>query len=96
MAKETELAQELTDEARATANAKQAERKKVVAQIVRLRRNGNGYPSIARILNDSKVPTFGKGRTWYPPVVRAICIRELGGAEESKTVREAALAKEPA
>jgi Recombinase len=92
-AKETELTQELTAEAKATAKAKATERAKVVKQIVRLRKAGNGYPAIAKVLNDSGVPTLGKGKAWYAPVVRAICIRELGGAEESQNVRAAAIVR---
>jgi hypothetical protein len=56
---------------------------KVVARIVELRKSGKGYPAIAAELNKAKTPTFGKGAQWYGPVVRHICIRELGSAEKS-------------
>jgi len=48
---------------------------KVIDRILELRKSGLGYPSICKTLNEDKVPTFKGGETWYPPVVRGICIR---------------------
>lgn len=48
---------------------------KVIDRILDMRRQGMGYPSIAKTLNDEKVKTFGSGTTWHPPVVRGICLR---------------------
>lgn len=48
---------------------------KVIDRILDMRRQGMGFPSIAKTLNDEKVKTFGSGKTWHPPVVRGICLR---------------------
>lgn len=48
---------------------------KVIDRILDMRRQGMGFPSIAKTLNDEKVATFGSGKTWHPPVVRGICLR---------------------
>ncbi|MGH3056616.1 MAG: recombinase family protein [Gaiellaceae bacterium] len=54
-----------------------------VKRIVKLRKKGLGYPAIAKVLNDEKVATFGKGKVWYGPTVRAVCLREFGDAARS-------------
>jgi hypothetical protein len=48
---------------------------KVIDRILDMRRSGMGLPTIAKTLNEEGVPTFGSGKTWYPPVVRGICLR---------------------
>lgn len=48
---------------------------KVIDRILDMRRQGMGFPSIAKTLNDEGVKTFGSGKTWHPPVVRGICLR---------------------
>jgi len=60
---------------------------KVIDRILALRKSGLGYPTICKTLNDEKVPTFKGGETWYPPVVRGICIRngvERGAKAEAE------------
>jgi|SRR5581483_3565050 len=60
---------------------------KVIDRILELRRGGMGYPTICKTLNDEKVPTFKGGETWYPPVVRGICMRngvERGAKAEAE------------
>ena len=80
---ETPVAEQPVEETPAEADAPK-ERKakqvgpatqKVIDRILDMRRQGMGYPSIAKTLNDEKVKTFGSGKTWHPPVVRGICLR---------------------
>jgi len=59
---------------------------KVIDRILDMRRAGMGLPTIAKTLNDEKVPTFGSGKTWYPPVVRGICLRH--GVERGEKVEQ--------
>lgn len=57
---------------------------KVIDRILDLRRGGMGYPTICKTLNDENVPTFKGGSTWFPPVVRGICLRN--GVEKGEKV----------
>lgn len=77
------MAEQTLTKAEAEAADHEQERRKVVQRIVRRRKAGLGYPAIAKELNEAGIPSFGGGKTWHPPVVRGICIREFGGAEES-------------
>src|SRR5919202_6246092 len=62
--------------------------KKVIERIRKMREEeGLGFPSIAKRLNDEKVPTFGSGKTWHPPVVRGICLR-YGFVKGEKPTKE--------
>jgi hypothetical protein len=47
----------------------------VIGRILDLRKQGLGYPSICKALNEEGVKTFKGGETWHPPVVRGICMR---------------------
>jgi predicted flap endonuclease-1-like 5' DNA nuclease len=47
----------------------------VIDRILDLRKQGLGYPSICKALNEEGVKTFKGGATWHPPVVRGICMR---------------------
>jgi predicted flap endonuclease-1-like 5' DNA nuclease len=47
----------------------------VIDRILDLRKQGLGYPSICKALNEEGVKTFKGGETWHPPVVRGICMR---------------------
>lgn len=60
------------------------QRKNTIAKMVTMREAGMGYPSIAKKLNDDKVPTFGGGKTWYTTVVRSILIGHYGSVETAK------------
>jgi len=51
-------------------------------RILRMRRRGMSYTAISRKLNEDEIPTNGRAPEWRPPVVRAICLRELDPAEE--------------
>ncbi len=48
----------------------------VVKRIVRSRRNGATWASIAKELNDENVPTAQGGRCWYPATVRHVAVRD--------------------
>lgn len=73
----TASAETLAEEAPKERKAKQVgpATQKVIDRILDMRRQGMGFPSIAKTLNDEKVKTFGSGKTWHPPVVRGICLR---------------------
>lgn len=46
-----------------------------VKLILGYRAQREGYRKIAQRLNQAGVPTAGRGREWYPGVVRTIVIR---------------------
>ncbi len=50
----------------------------VVASIVEARNAGSGWSDIARVLNDSDVPTAQGGRVWHPATVRKVCLAANG------------------
>lgn len=52
----------------------------VVARIVRARKRGDSFGTIAARLDRQKVPTPGKGKRWYPSTVRHIYNAAVGDA----------------
>lgn len=60
-----------------------------VALIRTLRSAGRGYHSIAKILNESGVPTAQGGKAWYPATVRLI--HERAGREAGVELEQEAL-----
>lgn len=46
--------------------------RKVLHQVVAMRRDGKSTPAIAKALNDADVPTARGGKRWYPSTVSAV------------------------
>lgn len=51
---------------------KEAERKRVISFIKRLRKNGGTYKEIAEVLNFKKVPTFSGFGKWHSQTVHRL------------------------